>query len=353
MSRRRLVTTLIIIVVIGLLAWPKLFNTQDETGAGQQGPKKSMPVKVGVAVATKKQSGTKLEVSGTLLAAEEVELKSEAQGRVVSIFFEEGSEVKKGALLMKVNDADLQAQLKKAQSNKKLKEEIEKRNKQLLTKGAISQEQYDLSLTELQAAGADIDLLKENIRQTELYAPFNGLIGLRYVSEGSYVSTASRIASLQDIRQIKVEFSVPEKYAGRLSKGNTLSFTIDGQSRVYKASIYAIEPKVDQATRNVLMRAVCENNERKILPGSFARVQLEMPASAQSLIIPTQAIVPVLKGQKVYKIQGDSVVEQMVKTGTRSDADIEILEGLSEGDSVAVSGVMYLKQGSKIVIQKK
>ncbi len=350
MKRRNIITILILTVIIGLLAWPKIFPAADEKNAPAQGGKKNMPVKVTVFVAGKKQAGKKLEVSGSVLAGEEVELKSETQGRIVKIYFDEGSEVKKGMLLLKINDSDLQAQLKKAISNKKLKEEVEKRNKQLLTKGAISQEQYDLSATELSAAGADAELIQENIRKTEMYAPFDGLIGLRYVSEGSFVSGVSRIASLQQINKVKVEFAVPEKYAGRLAKGDHISFTVEGQNHTYTAEIYAIEPKIDPETRNVLMRAVCDNANRKLLPGSFARVQIVLPAVAGSLSVPTQAIVPVLKGQKVFLVRGDSVVEQLVKAGVRTESEIEITEGLNEGDSIAVTGIMYLKQGTKVKV---
>lgn len=352
MKKRNVITLLIVTGIIGLLAWPKLFPGQDVMNVAASGGKKNMPVKVTVYVAGKKQAGKKLEVSGTVMAGEEVELKSEAQGRIVKIYFNEGSEVKKGMLLVKINDADLQAQLKKAWSNKKLKEDMEKRNKQLLAKGAISEEQYDLSLTELNSASADVELIQENIRKTEMYAPFDGLIGLRYVSEGSYVTGASRIASLQQINRLKIEFAVPEKYAGRLKTGDQITFGVDGQNHVYKAEIYAIEPKIDPETRNVLMRAICDNSNRMLLPGSFARVQILLPSQTNTLSIPTQAIVPVLKGQKVYVIKGDSAVEQMVKAGVRTDSEIEITEGLQEGDSVAVTGIMYLKQGSKVMVGK-
>ena len=352
MNIKNILKIVALIAVVALLARPKLMPSKNDKSQAAQAKAKKMPTKVSVYVTRRQDLDNNIHVSGSILAQDEVELHTESQGRIVKINFEEGSEVKKGQLLIKINDADLQAQLRKAISSKKLKEDTEKRNKQLLTKGAISQEQYDLSLNELNAANADIDLLKENIRKTELLAPFTGIIGLKYISEGSFVTNATKLASLQSISKVKVEFSVPERYASQLKKGSDISFTIDGSDKVYKANIYAIEPKVDELTRNVVMRAISDNNERKLIPGAFTNVTVQLQNKPNSLMVPTQSVVPILKGQKVFITRADSVIEQVVKTGIRTDSQIEITEGLQVGDSVVVNGIMYLKQGSKIKIGK-
>ncbi|MEI6880048.1 MAG: efflux RND transporter periplasmic adaptor subunit [Bacteroidota bacterium] len=352
MNIKKILKIVAIIAVLALLAWPKLMPSKNDKSQTAQAKAKKMPTKVSVYVTRKQDLNNSIHVSGGILAKDEVELHTEAQGRIVKINFEEGSEVKRGQLLIKINDADLQAQLRKAVSSKKLKEDTEKRNKQLLTKGAISQEQYDLSQNELNAANADIDLLKENIRKTELLAPFSGIIGLKYISEGSFVTNATKLASLQSINKVKVEFSVPERYAPQLKRGSDILFTIDGSDKVYKANIYAIEPKVDEQTRNVVMRALSDNSERKLIPGAFTNVTVQLQDKPNSLMVPTQCVVPILKGQKVYITRADSVIEQLVKTGIRTDSQIEITEGLQVGDSVVVNGIMYLKQGSKIKIGK-
>ena len=352
MNIKNILKIVALIAVVALLSRPKLMPSKNDKSQAAQAKAKKMPTKVSVYVTRRQDLDNNIHVSGSILAQDEVELHTESQGRIVKINFEEGSEVKKGQLLIKINDADLQAQLRKAISSKKLKEDTEKRNKQLLTKGAISQEQYDLSLNELNAANADIDLLKENIRKTELLAPFTGIIGLKYISEGSFVTNATKLASLQSISKVKVEFSVPERYASQLKKGSDISFTIDGSDKVYKANIYAIEPKVDELTRNVVMRAISDNNERKLIPGAFTNVTVQLQNKPNSLMVPTQSVVPILKGQKVFITRADSVIEQVVKTGIRTDSQIEITEGLQVGDSVVVNGIMYLKQGSKIKIGK-
>ncbi|MCX6187966.1 MAG: efflux RND transporter periplasmic adaptor subunit [Bacteroidetes bacterium] len=346
MNIKKILKIVAIIIVIALLAWPKLMPTKNDKSIASQAKAKKMPTKVSIYVAQKQDLENNLHISGSIIAQDEVELHSEAQGRVTKINFDEGSQINKGQLLIKINDADLQAQLRKVISIKKLKEETEKRSKQLLIKGALSQEQYDMSLNELNSANADIDLLKENIRKTELLAPFSGIIGLKYLSEGSYITPAFTIASLHNINK------VTEKYASQLKKGNEISFTTDGSDKVFTASIYAIEPKVDELTRNVVMRAACNNLTHEILPGAFANILVKLHIKPNSLMVPTQSVVPILKGQKIFVIRGDSTIEQIVKTGIRKDSQIEITEGLHVGDSVVVNGIMYLKQGSKIKIGK-
>lgn len=351
MTKKRIIWIVVIVIVVVLLALPKIMPKQPKNVTSRAAGK-GAPIKVTVFVTKKENLEENIQVAGNIIAMEAVDLRSETQGRVVKIFFDEGSEVKKGQLLVKINDADLKAQLKKAIATQALKEETEKRNKQLLAKGAISQETYDLSATEVNTINADIDMVKEQIRRTEIVAPFDGLIGLRYISEGSYVTNASQVASLQSINQVKIEFSIPEKYASKIRKGSDITFSIDGNDETFKAKVYAIEPKIDPSTRNVMMRAICSNQSRKLLPGGFARVSVGIADNPHALNIPTQSVVPILKGQKVYIVKGDSAVERVIRTGIRGDVSIEVTEGLNPGDSVIVDGVIYIKPGSKVKVVK-
>lgn len=346
MKKKNIIYIVLGVAVLALLAWPKLKPKQ-----GAQAPaaaKKGGPVKVKTIIVIPQASERTIETTGNILANEEVVLYPETQGRVVKINFTEGAQINKGDLLIKINDSDLQAQLRKATATKKLKEDTEKRNKALLEKGAISNEVYDIAATELSSINADIDLLKEQIRKTEIRAPFSGVIGLRSISEGSFVTPTTRIAALQNINQIKVEFAVPEKYASVLKNGNTVLFKVDGNNTQHQAKIYGIEPKVDEVTRNVIMRAICANPGQQILPGAFAKVSVISSTNANAFMIPTQAVVPILKGQKIFLAQGDSVIERNIKTGIRKDNVIEVTDGLKAGEEVVVEGVMYLRQGAKI-----
>jgi len=354
MNRNTLLWIIIGIAVIALLAIPKLFCSTDNKpmNAGKPGGPQP-PTKVGIYIVKKQDLITTIQSVGNILAEEEVELRSEAQGKVIKINFNEGDEVKSGQVLVKINDADLQAQLTKAIANKKLKEETEQRNKQLLTKGGISQETYDMSSTDLSSAIADIELLREQIKKTEVIAPFDGFIGLRSISVGSFVNNTNLIARLQSIKHVKIEFSVPEKYSSQLLKGNDIAFRVEGQNTDFHAKIYAIEPKVDPVSRNILVRAICENSGRKLLPGAFAKVSVTLQNNPDALMIPTQSVVPILKGNKVFLVKGDSVIDQKIEIGTRNDLNVEVTKGLKEGDSVIVQGVIQMRSGVKVKVSGK
>lgn len=340
---------IIVLAIIAALLIPKFFcGDKKQDGAAKPGGGSKIPVKVGVLVMKDEQVSPAYQVSGTLEANEQVKLNSETQGLVTKIYFKEGANVKKGELLLKMNDADLQAQLKKAIANKKLKDDNAKRNEILLKKEAISQSDYDISMNELNAIDADIEYLKEMIRKTEIRAPFSGTIGLRYISTGAYLTPNTTVATLEDESQLKLAFSIPEKYAMKVKVGDDITFSVSGSDEIYKAKIYAREASVSDQTRAINMRALCGNTQRKLMPGLFASINLKLGSERASFMIPTQAMVPVLKGQKVYLVKGDSAVEQLIKTGFRSETQIEVLAGLTNGDSLIVDGIMYMKSGVKV-----
>jgi membrane fusion protein (multidrug efflux system) len=342
------------LTILTALLVPKFFcNQKKQDGNSKPGGGSKIPIKVGVLVMKDEFVSQSFQVSGTLLANEQVQLNSETQGLVTKIYFKEGADVRKGELLLKMNDADLQAQLKKANANKKLKDENAKRNEILLKKEAISQNDYDVSVTELNAIDADIEYLREMIRKTEIRAPFSGTIGLRYISAGAYLTPTTTIATLEDESQLKLAFSIPEKYAMKVKVGDAITFSVSGSDEVYKATIYAREASVSDQTRAINMRALCNNIQRKLMPGLFANIYLKLGSERNSFMIPTQAMVPVLKGQKVYLVQGDTAIEKMIKTGFRNETQIEVLEGLSNGDSLIVDGIMYMKSGVRVKATKK
>lgn len=352
MNKKQIIWTIVIIAIIALLTLFKISSNKSQSANNGKKKGPPAPISVGVYVVKKSVLNNSIQTVGNILANEEVDLKSEAQGKVVKINFNEGQQVQKGQWLVKINDADLQAQLKKALSTKKLKDETEKRNKQLLNKGAISAETYDLSLTDLNSINADIDLLKEQIRRTEIIAPFNGLIGLRNISEGSFINNTVAISRLQNIDQVKIEFAIPEKYTSKIRSGMLINFTVEGQKEVFTAKIYAIDPKIDPVNRNVIARAICSNPNKKLLPGAFAKVNITLDSNPDALLIPTQAIVPILKGQKVFLVQGDSAIEKQVTIGNRNDLTVEVIDGLNENDSVIVQGVIQMKKGVKVKVSK-
>lgn len=281
--------------------------------------------------------------TATLLPDEEVELSFETSGKVVGIFFEEGKRVKEGELLAKINDKPLQAQLLKIQAQLKLTREREFRQRQLLDRDAISRESYDQVATELQALEADIMLLEARIAETELRAPFNGTIGLRMISEGAYATTQTKIVRLVKLSPLKVEFSIPERYAGEVNAGFPITFNIDGIPGIFEARVYAIDPKVDMNTRTIVARALYPNSKEELKPGRFASVRAELSQITNTVSIPSEALIPEMEGEKVYIFNNGKARERKVKTGLRTESHIQIREGLNFGDTLLTTAILQLR----------
>jgi membrane fusion protein (multidrug efflux system) len=348
--RNKLWRYLLIAAVLLALLLPKLF-TEKETGGhaatkpGMQGP---IPVQ-GLLIRTTTLNNL-VKTTGTLLADEQVELQTEISGKVTGLFFEEGTRVNKGTVLLKIHDAEWQALLRKAESRLKLAAEMERRQKEMLKKEGISQAEYDQALNELNAARADVAQAQEQIRKTALIAPFDGVVGLKYISEGAYVTPGVRIAGFHKVDRIKIDLAIPERYAAQVQRGQTIHFKTEGSDKLKEAKIYAIEPRIDEQTRNLQLRAICVN-DGSLYPGAFVQVEVPLKETSDAVMVPTEAIIPVLKGQKVYVVRGDSVQEVKIKTGTRNDRQIQVTEGLKGGDTLITSALMQLKQGSKITVR--
>jgi membrane fusion protein, multidrug efflux system len=289
-----------------------------------------------------------LQVTGSVMANEEVELRSEISGRITSLNFSEGATVAKGALLVKINDADLRATLKKQKVQESLALRDERRSKSLLDQNLLSAEEYDSKLNALETIRAEIERTESELAKTELRAPFSGTIGLRSVSNGSTVNPSTLIARVQQMDPVKVEFTVPERHAGAIRVGSPITFKVAGLDQSFKGTVYAIEPKIDADTRTLRLRALAQNPGRVLVPGAFAKVQLELNRVENALSVPTSSIVPHIDGQKVYLLKNGKAVSQNVMTGVRSDSSVQVLEGLKAGDSVITSGLLQLREGAKV-----
>lgn len=291
-----------------------------------------------------------LEVTGTIDANESVVLKSEVSGIVTGIFFKEGSTVSKGSVLVKVNDRDIQAQLQEALTKQNLSGTNENRAKQLLEKGAISQEEYDTSLADLRSFNAQSQLIKAQLAKTTIRAPFSGKIGLRSISAGTYLTPATVIANLVSTNPVKITFSIPEKYAGQIKMGSPISFTTDRSSKQNTGKVYAIEPGINAATRTLQIRALASNADNALLPGSFAKIKLALNTLKNAILIPNEAVIPVLKGKIVFIQKNGKAQEVKVESGTRTDENIVITSGLKAGDTVLTTGSMALKKDAPVKV---
>jgi membrane fusion protein (multidrug efflux system) len=291
--------------------------------------------------------------SGTVLANEEVDLHPESSGKITELLLKEGTRVNKGDLLVKINDADLQAQLRKTELEIKLAEDKVRRNEKLLEIKGISQEDYDVLLNQLQSYKSDRDVILAQISKTEIHAPFSGIVGLKSVSEGSYVSPSTTIAGMQQIDPVKIDFSVPEKYSSMVAKGDEIMFTLSSSGKIFKGSIYAIEPKVDQNTRTVQIRALSPNANSEILAGAFAKITLVLHQQNDALMVPTESIVPVLKGKQVYVYHSGKAEAMKVETDFRNDTAIQVITGINPNDTVITTGLMQLRPGMAVSVTLK
>jgi membrane fusion protein (multidrug efflux system) len=289
---------------------------------------------------------------GTLVANESVSVQSEISQRLVSIHFAEGTFVQKGTLLFKLDDALLQAELGKLRIREELALLNEKRNKALLEKGGISQQIYDEQLNELKTVQAEMAYIQVGIDKTEVRAPFPGRIGIRYVSPGAYVSPKDVLAVLEDVSRIKLDFTVPERYALSIKQGQTVDFTLPGSSEAYQAAIWAIQPGIDVQTRNIQVRALTGNPEGIFIPGYSVKVHIDLTEPGKELYIPTQCLIPTLKGYNVCTLRQGKAAMFPVLTGNRNEESVHILEGVSQGDTVIMTNLLRIRQGDKVNLVK-
>lgn len=347
--RRRPIGLLLFLLLAAALAVPKLISLN---GADSSAAVGTRPASAEVSVQAVEVVPTRLEerlrTTGTIRAAEQIDLVSEIAGKVERILFEEGRRVKRGELLLKIDDAEQRAAKTRVEYQLELAEQRERRQKQLLAEGVISQQDYDGVLSEVNVLEAERELLEARQQKSEIRAPFSGIIGLRYVSVGSYLTPATLIATLQAVDRVKLDFSVPEKYAAIVAPGAEVAFTVKSSDRPFRGRIVAIEPEIDSETRSLLVRAECVNSDGLLWPGGFADVELVVRQVDDALAVPSLAVLPELGGKKVFVVEDGRAQPRPVETGIRTDDRVEILRGLESGERVIVSGLQQLKTGTEV-----
>lgn len=289
---------------------------------------------------------------GNILPDETVELSFETSGKIVEIDFKEGSYVKQGELLARINDAPLQAQLKKLESQVPLAESRVFRQKTLLEKDAVSQETYEKVSTELATLKAEIDMVKAQIDQTRLKAPFDGYIGLRQMSEGQYASPNTVVAKMSKVSPVKIEFSVPERYAMQVKQGTPIRFFLVGTNKAYEAQVYAMDAEINLSTRTRTGRALFQNEKSEVVPGAYTSVEIDLSHVETTIAIPSEALIPEMGIDKVFVYKNGKSEPRVVKTGLRTESKVQILEGLALGDTLIVNGVLQLRQGLPVIIEQ-
>ena len=342
---RRSLGPFLLLILIALLAVPKLISKhqQEESAPAAQAKKKALRVRIEEVHTSRLVE--ELSTTGTVRANEQVELVSEVAGKVTAILFEEGRRVAKGQVLLQLETSELDAEVERRRYRLELAEQRERRQKELLDEGVISQDNYDLAQNELNVLRAELSLTTARLEKTRIRAPFSGRIGLRNISLGTYLSPQTIIATLQDLDPVKIDFTVPEQYAGRLSAGQEIEFSVKGIEAPFTGTIYALEPGVDAESRSLTLRARSANPEGRLLPGAFADVKLVVEDVPEALTVPNLAVIPELGGKKVFVLQDGKAEPRSVETGIRSVERIQITSGLEIGEQVITSAIQQLRPG--------
>lgn len=294
----------------------------------------------------------KAELPGSIIPNEETEIHPEISGRLVYLNLNEGKVVGKGTLLARIFDGDLQAQLKKLQVQLAVAEQTVSRMGELRKIDGVSQQEYDLSALQVNTIKADMEIVRTNISRTEIRAPFSGTLGLKNISAGAYISPATTLTTIRQNSQLKLDFTLPEKFTNSFTIGQSVNFTTEGNPKTYTAKVIAAESGVAENTRSLNIRAVVTNNDGKLLPGTFAKVATNFNTDPNGLMVPSQSILPQARGKKVIIYRGGTASFVDVVTGLRDSALVQIISGVKEGDTVITTGLMSLKPDAKVSITK-
>ncbi len=288
-----------------------------------------------------------IAIPGSVIPNEQVDVYSEVPGRIQRISFKEGQSVAKGTILIQVDSDILKAQKAQLMVEQDLAQKDEARKKNLYQSKGISLQDYEVAQSALADSKAKLDLLNVQISKATIRAPFSGKIGLRHVSEGAFISSSTLITSIVQENPVKIEFSVPEKYARNVKIGQMIQFKTDGDSKSYTGKVYAFEPRIDEGTRMMTVRASLPN-PGGLIAGSFVSISYDMGKEENAFMVPTESIIPVLKGQKIFVARNGLVEEVPVEIGIRTPDKVQVIGNLKEGDKVLISGLLAVRAGAPV-----
>lgn len=348
---KKIVTIAAIIVVIILLILYKLHFDEKEAKA-QKKPPPTTEIKAEAYLVRDTSVEYQVVTVGSIRANESVQIVSEISRKVTGIYMNEGSFVKQNQLLIKLDDADLLAKQQKLKAQEELAVITEKREKQRLLKGGISQQHYDEVANQLKVIQAELQSVEVDLSKTNIIAPFAGKIGLRNISLGAFVSPNTVLANLQDLSKVKIDFAVPERYANTVKVNQTIFFTLDYSPDVFQARVEAFEPSIDTKTRTLLIRAIADNRGNQFVAGTSVKVNLNLKEINQSIFVPSESLIPTQKGYRVFVLRNSLATFSDVKTGIRTKSSVQILEGLNKGDTIVTTNILRIKPNTPIKVIK-
>lgn len=336
------------VVVAGGLVFFLTRNGQSETPVAPAASVASAGLRAEVILVKDTILEEKINVLGTVYANEEVELASEVPGRLMKINFTEGQLVKKGQLLFKLDDSELQGQLRILEARKNYVISSVKRMEALYKAEAVSREEYETELNSLEVLDAEIDLVQIQIRLMGIVAPFDGKTGIRRISQGAYVNPSTPLVNLEDMGKVKVEFPLPEKYASRIKPGDKISFTVENDAQTFEATVHVVDPKIDPTTRSIFVRAMTPNPNFILVPGSSASITISVGDKENTLLVPSQSLIPDLSGYSVFRLNNGKSTQTPVTIGVRTSNSVQVTAGLSKGDTVMITNLLRVKEGLNI-----
>jgi membrane fusion protein (multidrug efflux system) len=347
--------TTIYLIVLPLVFFIVSCNSEEkkeQAQAQKNSPGSRPPLRADAFIVKTKLLLDNLEIPGTLVANQSTEIHPEVAGRITGIYFKEGAYVNKGALLVKLYDADLQAQKQKLIVQLKVAQANEARSAQLLKIQGISKQDYEAIALQVTNSNADLAIVNTQIEKTDIRAPFSGKLGLRLVSLGAYVSPTTTLTTISEMNQMRIDFTVPEKYTSQIKLGQYVNFKVENSDKKYAAKVIATQSNITEDTRTLQVRAAVQGNQTGLVPGSFAIVTIDFEPDPNSIVVPTQAVVPQARGKKVYVYQNGVAKFVDVTTGLRDSANIQITSGLKAGDTVLITGLLSLKPDGKVMLGK-
>ncbi|NLZ95801.1 MAG: efflux RND transporter periplasmic adaptor subunit [Bacteroidales bacterium] len=344
------------LLILGMIFYPKIKrafvgDNNDQPAASSPMPSRGgQTLSVNAIVLKPETLNDVFRTTGVLLPDEEVDLIFEASGKITQINFKEGSFVNKGELLAKVNDAPLQAELRKLEAQLPLAQERVYRQRTLLDKDAVSQEAFETVTTELDKLKADVELVKARIDQTELRAPFSGMIGLRMVSEGAYASPQVVVSKLTKISPLKIEFAANETQVDEVVNGTKLTFTVENDLNTYEAFVYAVEASLETSTLSIKARARYANPGGKMKPGHSASIEIQLREITNTIVIPSISSIAEMGQDIAYTYKNGKAHRVVLTKGLRTAPSVQVVKGLSIGDTLLTTGVMQLRDGMNVSI---
>jgi membrane fusion protein (multidrug efflux system) len=348
MSGRRLLVSGV--ALAGALALAVAAQRAQTGAAPPPAPAAEAPVRAEAWVARSEPVRETVRTVGTLAANESVDVVAELSRRLVSVDVAEGSEVEEGQRLFQLDDADLRAQLAELEARRTFAARTEQRQRELLRyeKKALSQQAYDQAVAYLREVEAQIAALRVTLSRTEIRAPFRARVGLRRVSEGAWITPETVLTTLQDTSRIKIDFTLPERYAGAVAIDQPFRFRVAGRGADFTGHVIAVEPGIDPATRSVRVRGITDNPDGVLVPGAFASVELPLDRAGEGILVPAQALVPSATGHALWVLRDGRAELREVEIGLRTRDAVEVLRGLSEGEVVLTTNLLRLRAGAPV-----